>query len=55
MPSARAREAIEVGAGCLWLQLGIVSREAGDIATAAGLSVVMDRCTIIEHDRLIGT
>ena len=52
---AHAREAIEVGAGCLWLQLGIVSREAGDIATAAGLSVVMDRCTIIEHDRLIGT
>lgn len=52
---AHAREAIEVGAGCLWLQLGIVSREAGEIATAAGLSVVMDRCTIIEHDRLIGT
>ena len=48
-----AREAIEVGARCLWLQLGIVSREAGDIAAAAGLSVVMDRCTIIEHDRLI--
>ena len=52
---AHAREAIEVGAHCLWLQLGIVSREAGEIAAAAGLSVVMDRCTIIEHDRLIRT
>ena len=52
---AHAREAIEDGAHCLWLQLGIVSREAGEIAAAAGLSVVMDRCTIIEHDRLIRT
>ena len=50
-----AREAVAVGARCLWLQLGIVSREAGEIAAAAGLSVVMDRCTIVEHDRLIGT
>ena len=52
---AHAREAIEIGARCLWLQLGIVSREAGEIASAAGLSVVMDRCTIIEHERLIGS
>ena len=52
---AHAREAVAVGARCLWLQLGIVSREAGQIAAAAGLSVVMDRCTIVEHDRLIRT
>ena len=38
----------------LWLQLGIASREAGQIASAAGLDVVMDRCTVIEHARLIG-
>lgn len=48
-----AREAVAVRARCLWLQLGIVSREAGQIASAAGLSVVMDRCTIVEHDRLM--
>jgi uncharacterized protein len=47
-----AREAVAVGARCLWLQLGIVSLEAGRIAAAAGLLVVMDRCTIIEHRRL---
>ena len=49
---AHAREAVEVGATCLWLQLGIASREAGRIALEGGLKVVMDRCTIIEVRRL---
>jgi predicted CoA-binding protein len=47
-----AREAVAVGARCLWLQLGIANEEAGLIAHEAGLSVVMDRCTIVEHRRL---
>lgn len=47
-----AREAVEAGARCLWLQQGIANAEAGRIAHAAGLSVVMDRCTAIEHWRL---
>ena len=46
-----AREAVEVGAGCLWLQLGIASREAGLIAHEAGLTVVMNRCLAIEAMR----
>lgn len=50
---AHAREAVEVGARCLWLQLGIVSAEAGRIASEAGLEVVMDRCSKIEHARLV--
>jgi len=49
---AHAREAVEVGAGCLWLQLGIVSREAGRIAHEAGLQVVMNRCLAVEAARL---
>ena len=49
---AHAREAVEVGARCLWLQLGIVSREAGQIAHDAGLAVVMNRCLAIEVARL---
>ncbi|HKQ57993.1 MAG TPA: CoA-binding protein [Candidatus Eisenbacteria bacterium] len=49
-----ARAAAEVGARVLWLQLGVVSGEAATIALDAGLIVVMDRCTMIEHDRLIG-
>jgi predicted CoA-binding protein len=44
-----AREAVAVGAGALWLQLGVVSWEAARIASEAGLPVVMDRCTKIEH------
>lgn len=47
-----AREAVAVGASCLWLQLGIASWEAASIAAAAGLSVVMDRCTAIELHRI---
>ena len=47
-----AREAVEAGARCLWLQLGIVDVEAARIAHAAGLSVVMDRCTAIEVRRV---
>jgi len=48
-----AHEAVAIGARCLWLQLGIVSAEAAAIASAGGLSVVMDRCTKVEHARLL--
>lgn len=53
--ATHAREAVAVGAACLWLQLGVVSREAGRIAIGGGLKVVMDRCTIIEHRRLVAS
>jgi predicted CoA-binding protein len=48
---AHAREAVEAGAQCLWLQLGIASREAGRIAHEAGLSIVMNRCLAVEAMR----
>ena len=48
-----AREAVAVGARCLWLQLGIVSAEAARIARDGGVAVVMDRCTKIEHARFV--
>lgn len=51
---AVAAEAVEVGAATLWLQLGIWSDEAAAIANRAGLNVVMNRCTKIEHARFAG-
>ena len=47
-----AREAVEVGAGALWLQLGIVSEEARRIAEDGGLDYVENACTAIVHRRL---
>ncbi|ADG77070.1 CoA-binding domain protein OS=Tsukamurella paurometabola (strain ATCC 8368 / DSM / CCUG 35730/ CIP 100753 / JCM 10117 / KCTC 9821 / NBRC 16120 / NCIMB 702349 / NCTC 13040) OX=521096 GN=Tpau_0429 PE=4 SV=1 [Tsukamurella paurometabola] len=46
-----ARQAVAAGATALWLQLGIRSAEARDIAEAAGLLYVEDRCLIIEQRR----
>ncbi len=47
-----ARSAVATGCGTLWLQLGVVSREAARIAHEGGLKVVMDRCTAIDHRAL---
>ncbi|MBK8759825.1 MAG: CoA-binding protein [Sulfuritalea sp.] len=49
-----AHEAVRIGARCLWLQLGVINREAAAVAAAAGLDVVMDRCVKIEYARLFG-
>ena len=46
-----AREAVAAGAGALWLQLGIVSPEARQIAVEGGLDYVEDLCTAIVHRR----
>ena len=49
-----AREAVAAGAGTLWMQLGLHSDEAVQIAHDAGLQVVSNRCLKIEHARFAG-
>ncbi len=46
-------EAIQVGAEAIWMQLGIVNEASATLAEKAGLDVVMDRCTAIEHRNLV--
>jgi predicted CoA-binding protein len=45
-------EMIQLGLPNLWVQLGIVNREAAARAEAAGIHVVMDHCIMVEHRHL---
>ena len=45
-------EAIQQGAKVVWMQEGVIHKEAGEKAEKAGLKVVMDRCIKKEHQRL---
>lgn len=49
-----AQAAVAIGAKTLWLQIGVENEEARQIAEAANLSVVMNRCVKIEYARLFG-
>lgn len=46
-----AREAVAARARAIWLQTGIVSVEARQIANEAGLLYVEDRCMMVELSR----
>lgn len=47
-----AKDAIKVKAGMIWMQEGIINEEAAVIARNAGLNVVMDMCTMVEHKKM---
>ena len=49
-----AKSAIAIKAKVLWMQLGVINEDAKVLAENAGLEVVMNRCTKIEHARLFG-
>lgn len=49
---AIARDAVELGARCLWIQNGIESEEGAAIAAEGGLDVVMGVCIAIVHGDL---
>ncbi len=46
-------EAIEVGVKTIWMQLGVVNEQAAQKAERAGMEVVMNRCMLREHRRLL--
>jgi hypothetical protein len=50
-----AKQAVQIGAKTLWLQLHVVNFEAARLAREAGLNVIMDRCVKIEHGRYNGS
>jgi predicted CoA-binding protein len=47
-------EAIYAGAKVVWMQEGIVHEAAARRAREAGMEVVMDRCMMNEHRKMIG-
>jgi uncharacterized protein len=49
-----ARDAVAIGAKCLWCQFNVINEEGARIAEDGGLTVIMDRCLKVEHARYIG-
>lgn len=46
-----ADQAVAVGAGGVWFQLGVIDEAAFERTTAAGVPMVMDTCPLIEWRR----
>jgi len=50
-----ARDAVAAGAKVLWMQSGVINEEAASYAIQNGLTVVMDRCIMVDYASLVGT
>jgi predicted CoA-binding protein len=50
---AVVEDAIRLGAPALWFQFGVTHPEAEAAALAAGMDLVVDRCIMVEHRRLV--
>jgi uncharacterized protein len=49
-----AKDAVEAGAKVLWMQSGVINEEAASYAREHGLTVVMDRCIMVDYASLVG-
>jgi predicted CoA-binding protein len=52
MPTAR--DAVAAGAKVLWMQSGVINEAAAAYARENGLTVVMDRCIMVDYASLVG-
>ena len=52
MPTAR--DAVAAGAKALWMQSGVLNEEAAAYAKEYGLTVVMDRCIMVDYVSVVG-
>ena len=48
------REALAKRPGMIWLQEGIYSAEAEELARREDIPLVYNRCIMVEHQRLVG-
>ena len=48
------RDAVAAGARVLWMQSGVINEEAAACARENGLTVVMDRCIMVDYASLVG-
>ncbi|MHB1493694.1 MAG: CoA-binding protein [Thermoplasmataceae archaeon] len=46
-------ESLELKPKAVWMQLGVENEEAANKATGNGIDVVMNKCIMVEHKRLI--
>jgi predicted CoA-binding protein len=49
-----AHQTVQIGAGALWCQFGVINAAGGQTAEAGGVTVIMDRCIKVEHARYVG-
>lgn len=50
-----AEDAVASGAKVLWMQSGVINEEAAGYAEENGLTVVMDRCIMVDYATLVGS
>jgi predicted CoA-binding protein len=49
-----AKDAVAAEAKVLWMQSGVINEEAASYAKEHGLTVVMDRCIMVDYSSLVG-
>ncbi|EQD67471.1 CoA-binding domain-containing protein [mine drainage metagenome] len=46
-------ESLKIKPKAIWMQLGVINEDAAKKASESGVKVVMDRCIMVEHKKLM--